>query len=275
MAVIGKEMRDNNQYLRRTNIFVVFPIDEFTGKPIFQRDFKVEIEGAQKPIVKPEGFYVFTDILALENNKTLAECKLTITLSGHGYQKMTVRVAAACIDSKNPVYTVRVKPDWDYPFPAHTLFMKGMLGENKRLLAAVMDREQGLHLKRDYIANEDTIAVCQGTRKTLAGSIFYLTDLLQEDGAWIQFQSFSNELEGNYKLVRTSLLHWQKNAAWLFPALEQVAGNEPIPYFFAFPYTAGRTDEIYELVCCVAYEDTIKEYKMNLQPQKTLVADFF
>ncbi len=163
--VADKYTKDPVRRLRITGILAVLPIDRFTGRAIAARDFSVEIEGAGRPVRKPDGFFVFSGILSPP---------VTVRLSGRGFQEKLLRVPAETVNRVNPVLTVRMEPDRNYPFPARTLFLEGTLAENMRLSAALWQREGAYRLSADYRAGEGTAAVYRGAERNLTGCTFYM-----------------------------------------------------------------------------------------------------
>lgn len=163
--VTDKDTKDPVRRLRITGILAVLPIDRFTGRVITARDFSVEIEGAGRPVRKPDGFFVFSGILS---------SPVTVRLSGRGFQEKLLRVPAGAVNRVNPVLTVRMEPDRNYPFPAHTLFLEGTLAGNMRLSAALWQREGAYRLSADYRAGEAAAAVYRGAERNLTGCIFYM-----------------------------------------------------------------------------------------------------
>ncbi len=157
-----------------TGVLAVLPIDGFTGKPICRSDFLTEVQGVQAPVRKRDGFFVFPGALPEPEKENGAV--LTVRLAGQGFQEACLHIPAASVRREQPVLTVRMKPDRDYPFGPHTLFLEGRLAEGIRLTAAPLQRAGSLRLSQDYHAGEKTIAVYGGAEKNLTGSTYYLAE---------------------------------------------------------------------------------------------------
>jgi hypothetical protein len=82
-------------------------IDDFTGKLLKEPTFFFFADGKRlSPVRKPEGLFVLTDLVDLQNKK--------ITICSPCYCDFTVS-DLSCPDKKNPVMTVRLKPGVNYP----------------------------------------------------------------------------------------------------------------------------------------------------------------
>ena len=91
--------------------FIILPVNAFSGKPITDSDFCVQAAGEKKPLVKADGYRVFT-----KAQKNPAE----VALFGAHFQTKRITVPLTQAEETPPVFTVFVMPDRSYPFPPGT-----------------------------------------------------------------------------------------------------------------------------------------------------------
>ena len=104
----------------------VLLIDDFTGRIITSSDAQVSVEGGRKPVVKREGFRVFTN---------LTEPEVRVRAGGPCYCEEEQAVDLRQLDRSLPVVRLRLRPNRWYPLPAGTARVSVQLPEDTQLLA--------------------------------------------------------------------------------------------------------------------------------------------
>lgn len=244
---------------------VILPLDEFTGKVIKSPDFRVLVEGAGRPFIKPEGYRIFMG----ELNK-----EVSVALWGRGYQEMKIKVSLAALKHKNPVVKIYVKPGRDYLFPAGTVYMTGKLPEHSVLLAAGMSCPGAGKLRLDCKEGDDTLAVYQKTPKDIDGMTYLLADRRGETGKedWAELLA-ATDFEGGVYLLKEPLCYNHPRArTGLFPAVRHVSDLQGEAYFIAIPAEEGL--EKISVHCCLERDGYRQTYTFGIKAGETLYQDF-
>lgn len=253
----------------------MLPVDAFTCRPILDRTFAVEIAGGGCPVKKAEGFYVFRGVLPEHGQPGAAKenGELCVSLRGAGYQRRELRIPVSSVSRKNPLLTVRMEPDKDYPFPPGAVFLEGTLAADTAFLAAAERQGGGLSLTADCLAGDKTLSVYREMGQNLSGSRFYMTD--KEKEAWISFGMPVVSGESTYRLHSAVTGSFSKTKTRLSFAFERAAAKKSEAYFAAFPLPGimdKKTDV--DIICRVKSDKGVEEYKFRTRPGETVRQDF-
>ncbi len=242
---------------------VILPVDDFTGEVIVGARINVAVEKWGRPIVKPDGFYVFTGGFGEE---------AVAVLWGRGYRKMRVKIRLADLDPKNPVEIIRVKPDKNHFFPKGSAFMEGILPEHSVLLVSGKTKAHVQKLRADCGEGADRITVYQEHEKNLSKALFLLADRKGDREEWAELLSPVDPVQGIY-LVREPFCgaHLRMETD-LFPAVKYEADELACDYFIAVYGGAG--EESFPAVCCLRQNGEEKGYTFCLKAGETLRQDF-
>lgn len=295
--------------LKIGGVCVVQPIDGFTGRTILAKDFIVEADGERPAVRKQDGFFVFSrsragsraDVSGMGQG---AE-RLTIRLHGRGYQERVAEVPTTG-ERDDPVVTMIMKPDENYPFPQDTVFLKGMLPADSCLKAAVLTKAGNLKLAEDYYAGGELIGLYREENRILDGGIFFIrkrTSLTQNEELTAEgsgMEGTGNEPEGcflmlgkrvcgkeeRYCLQKPLALSFDKRTARLYPAWQHKTGKRAEPYFFAFRAEDGRVDAQLKkwgkeqecraatIWCCLETPEGIRECCFAVKSGEKKILDF-
>ena len=236
---------------------VILPMDAFTGKPIAQKEFLVWAEGEATPLVKREGYRVFSGI---------SKRYITVRLSGRFYQNTRVDIDLLALNPQSPVQKVYVLPDRTYPFPADTAYMQGKMSGQSVLLAAAISDMNLCRLRADCGEGERTLAVYRGEQKDFSGKIYYLTDQTGERAEWIRLASYVQDVYGLEEPLRYT---YRKAEARMYEAVRCVADERREAYFLPVR-TAGKADLVRCLIC--KGQET-QEFDVCLRAGETLHRD--
>ncbi len=274
--------------VRIAGILAVLPLDAFTGRPVRSNDFWVEIKGMGRPIRKQEGFYVFSGVVPVRDTggaqPEQEEPFVCIRLWGRGYRRRELRQSVCAVCPGNPVVTVCMEPDRDYPFLPGTIFMEGRLGAGTSVLAAAAGRGNGLCLAADYRAGEKMISIYGGEKRDFSGCAFYMAEADGgQQGDWIFLDGRKSSEVGSYGLAEAGSYRLEIPAARsrckaktrLFPAFARQASEETERYFLAFP-VSGITDAERgsELICRVENGASVTEHRLQVRPGERVSRDF-
>lgn len=118
---------------------VVLPIDDFTGRPITGSGVSLQIEGEKPPVVKGDGYRIFTNL----NGKDL-------TLRGMGglYEPIRTRIL---LEERDPdeILVLRMTPGRAYPLPEGMTSI-AIMTVPERSLKIWTTEGGGFKLSRDY-----------------------------------------------------------------------------------------------------------------------------
>lgn len=306
-----EERRETLGRLKIGGVCVTQPIDGFTGRTILAKDFIVEADGERPAVRKQDGFFVFSRSRAGSRADVSGMGKgaerLTIRLRGRGYQEKVAEVPITGAGERDdPVVTIMMKPDENYPFPPDTVFMKGMLPAGSCLRAALLIRTANLKLAEDYHAGRELIGLYREENHILTGGIFYMrksTCLTQNKELPMEslgMEETGNEPEGcflalgkrvcgkeeRYCLQKPLAISFDKRTARLYPAWQHKTGKCAEPYFFAFRAKDGSADAALGkwgkeqecgagmILCCLETPEGIRECCFAVKRGERKVLDF-
>lgn len=252
-----------SERLRRRVSLVILPVDGFTGKALAGADIHIQVEGAHRPLVKPDGFYVFCELPGEE---------VFAVLWGRHYRRMRVRIRFAELDPVNPVKVIRLNPDKDYPFPKGTAFLEGLLPEHSVLYAAGKAKACAGKLRADCEKGADTVAVYQEEETDLTGAAFLLSDKDRTVNDWAELLSPEDPARGIYRMQEAAARTYRRMETDLFPAVRYEADETETSYFAAVRTDAGGDAVCVE--CCVTRGGEKKEYTFFVKAGEHLRQDF-
>lgn len=141
---------------------VLYVLDDFTGISIPEKRVFVRIPGKKAPIIKKDGYYVFTD---------LEDGDYTVYISGDLYCQAMLKDVKVREDQKCPVITVRVMPGPGYQLPQNTARILGEAAPYS-FVCAVFKPESGMQkLLCDYDGGQ-LIRLFSSDTKSLDGRSF-------------------------------------------------------------------------------------------------------
>lgn len=240
---------------------VLLAVDDFTGKIIRSPDIRIVVPGAGRPIIKPDGFWVFPDL-----RKPFVQA----TLYGERYQRQTFPVDVAALPKHHPVQIIRVLPSRAYPFPPDTVWLEGEIPEDATLFAAAEGARGTVRLRRDCRAGDELITVFQETRKNLSGRTYLLTAAEEKD--WITLTAPAESENGIYRL-KTPLAHsYGKINALLSPAVTYA--SDAMGTHFLIAFAADGTKTRISLHCRLTAGSRREEAVFSVRAGETLRHNF-
>lgn len=297
--------------LKIGGVCVVQPIDGFTGRTILAKDFVVEADGERPAVRKQDGFFVFSRSRA-GNRADVSGTgrgveRLTIRLRGRGYQERVAEVPVNGTGERDdPVVTIFMKPNENYPFPKNTVFLKGMLPADSCLKAAMLTKIGALKLAADYHAGGELIGLYREENRILGGGLFYIRKRMnfagdqetaadmtepdasgnQPEGCFLMLGKRVCGKEERYCLQKPLTLSFDKRTARMYPAWQHKTEKCAEPYFFAFRAEDGRADAALEkrgkeqecragtIWCCLETPEGIRECCFAVKSGEKRVLDF-
>lgn len=229
---------------------VILPIDEYTGNVIRDPALEVSVAGLERPLIKPDGFRVFSmgqpgpGAGNLSAEKGTAE--FTVTLRGRHYQRMQVVISSAGLDEKDPVAKIYIKPDRSYPFLPGAIFIEGTLPEHARLWVAKADGPGALRLRADVQAGDDKLQIYRGGMQSFVGDSYLMLGQGREEREWVTLQTSVDAASGIYQLNSPICHEYTRTVAKLYKSIcyeSDVLGSD------CFLALTGKNGEETEICC--------------------------
>ncbi len=246
---------------------VLLPVDDFTGNVIKSPDIHISIPGAARPVIKPDGFWVFPK---------LHTAFVHATLQGERYQRQTILVDVSALPESNPVQTIRVLPSRAHPFPSGTAYLEGEMPQGATLLAAAAGTKNTLRLRLDCNAGDPILTVFQETRKNLSGRTYLLTaagsdkDTARKD--WVTLTAPADFENAAYHLEKPPAHSYRKMNAVLSPAVTYQADTIGTHYFIAL--TADGAETSFPVYCRLTAGGWQREAVFPVKAGETVYQNF-
>ncbi|NPV90576.1 MAG: hypothetical protein HPY50_07385 [Firmicutes bacterium] len=181
---------------------VVCLIDDYTGEACKRGKFSLTLEDkvVRRPVPKPEGYYVFTDLPG-------GSCRLSIRSDIFFEETLDVNLDA--IDDPEGVLYVSLRPRSFYPFPEGAALIRGGLRDEEgrpaggvRVRAVMLSENSArARVSRDGCgAGEREIGVANASGIISVNDIFLLKEKSGEEAEYIQVAGAVKE-EGRYRLA--------------------------------------------------------------------------
>lgn len=147
----------------RVSLILCF-IDDYTDKRITSLAMQVCLKGARKPILKKEGYYIFT---------SLSEEVVFLSVLAYGYQRMERELDLRKIKGREPLVKIRLQPGVGYPFLDKMMVLSGKTETYVSLQAVSFQSRRFCRLINDYkIEDGNRIRIFYSDRADLEGKRF-------------------------------------------------------------------------------------------------------
>jgi hypothetical protein len=215
--------------------FAVCLIDSYTGAPALGSEHNVFLMDLNvKPIKKPNGYYVFTD-LPIQSYEVCVQSKQFI--------EERIAVSLESIDMNDPIICIPLTPNTLYHFDEETTMIVALLQKQDgnpavsvRVRATVTANECFKAKLGQDISDQCTtqISLAQVTGKVNIGDRFLLQSSTANTSEFCRVMAI-NETTRSFKLEHP-LVHTYEKGALLFPVLETQSDSkgELIVYFKYF-----------------------------------------
>lgn len=231
----GKPANAQNRPPHLHASLTVLVIDDYTGKPVQQKDITLRVPGQAPPQVKGGGYYVFVNVTQPE---------IQIICESRIYFPRTKYVGSETGEAQK-VQILRLMPKAEYPTLGKATALSGRAKPGENFF--IWKREgEGYRLSKNLGGEEGVpdcrIAIYNPEDRMLEGKGFYILDrdtgdkeffrITGEEGGYF---CMDRPLQGKYKKMRTSIL----------PVYE-VQADERGEVFVLF---AGEAASKFEVVC--------------------------
>lgn len=202
----------------------VLAIDDFTGRvivsPGLRASLKAEGIRVQKPLRKPEGFFVFTG---------LTDRVVSLVMEGAGYQKEERQVDLTRLKPGEPVIRVRMRPDRTYPDRGNAIALVVALPKDTEFFVFCPGGSRNKRLLGDYKKGDEEMGIYQEEPEELEGKTCCAAD--KND----RYQVFclgapTDREKGIYRLERAPGQGYKKIGTRIYPA-DFVKSTEEGEYF--------------------------------------------
>ena len=229
----------------------VLLIDDFTGRIITSSDAQVSVEGGRKPVVKREGFRVFTN---------LTEPEVRVRAGGPCYCEEEQAIDLRQLDRSLPVVRLRLRPNRWYPLPAGTARVSVQLPEDTQLLAYCQESGGYKRLLADYTKGSQEISLYQGDSEELEEKACCI---MGKDGEPepLRLGALKDREAGLYQLLQLPENAYKRAGTRVYPAACLPAGPARTCYL---PLKGGGQKEpVYTFVQICGTRQTVQQVTLR------------
>lgn len=196
-----------NDRIRIRASLAVLLIDDFTGKIITAPGLTASVDGDRKPIRKPEGFLVFTN---------LTDPTIRVTVEGPCYFREEQYVDMKSLDRSNPVFRIRMRPDRTYPLPENTVRLTALLPPESTCFVFYEKGNDSRKLLTDYEKGNANILLYQGDKEEMEGKTCCITG---KNGGYefLRLGRLTEREKGSYLLEKPLEQGYKKIGSRLYP----------------------------------------------------------
>ena len=224
----------------------VLLIDDFTDQVIPVNQATVRISGEKRPIVKNDGFYIFTDI---------EKRSIVMEVTSFRYQKRIVPYEFCEKEAGTQCIRLRMVPNDHYKLPEQTTFLCGRMKPGEVMDLVFRSHANPLHLLEDYDCNGGQIKLYNPTEMVLEERQVLL--MAKEDYEVTQIVRALPSVNGNKDIYEISgkLKHrFTKSETSIF-VIHRIIGDEEGNFNVPLPGIVNKG----ETVLC----ERIKKGKIN------------
>ena len=120
---------------------ILFLIDDYTGKRISSSAVQIRVEGAEKPIYKKEGYYIFTNLQKKE---------VMVSIQAPEYQTVKRLIDLQELEGGEPLVKIRLQPGRCYSLLNEMTVLTGKTEPFSILRAASVQSGYFYRLLYDY-----------------------------------------------------------------------------------------------------------------------------
>lgn len=197
---------------------VVVLIDDFTDKVIPANQVRVRIWDEKKPIIKGEGYFVFTNV---------SKEVVTIETEAFSYQKRVVTADLSKMAAGMSDIRLRLVPNCRYKLPEKTTVLKGTLPAGEEPLLVFRNNSNPLRLMQDYKKGDGCqIRLYNSTGISLEARACLIATGKHYDVAKIREAISSSAQDDDCYELEKPLEHEYKKAETTIHLLHQVIADE-------------------------------------------------
>lgn len=222
---------------------VVELVDDFTNQAILPKAARVWIQGEKRPVVKPEGYFVFHDISVHE---------VEIHVEAYPYQRRSFFVTKEEWADGICWRRVRLVPGEAYKLPENTTRLTGKVKPGARLELICRSHQKPLRLLRDYTDTDSrTLSLFHSCRWNLEQKKM----LIVAEKVYDVFGVVSQE-QGDVYTISRSLKHtYDRSKAMIYPVYE-IEADDTGSFLVPLPELENKGDII---VCERIEKDKLKK----------------
>ena len=213
---------------------ILFLIDDYTGKRISSSAVQIRVEGAEKPIYKKEGYYIFTNLQKKE---------VMVSIQAPEYQTVKRLIDLQELEGGEPLVKIRLQPGRCYSLLNEMTVLTGKTEPFFFFLAASVQSGYFYRLLYDYKKEkENQIHIFNLAKADLEAKSFLIW---QRDVGEYEFFDIGKALEKEGEVFEVEALkkEYKKAATKIFPVFLGQADEEG-SFFLAMGNLEGEEAEV-------------------------------
>ncbi len=207
----------------RTKVsLVIVLIDDFNNKVIAGSKARVWIPGEKAPILKTEGYYVFTN---------LSQVQFQVLIESGMYENQTVPVMLSEEDAGYTMIKARMVPNRAYLLPSGTTCVEGTAEPGSRIRLFCREGVKTLKLLYDYDCSGEYsrgIGIYHPDEMDIEGKVLYIENRDRSNQEF--FRISKAEDGGRYLLSEPLVSNYKKIGTTIYPVYGANADEKG--YFF-------------------------------------------
>lgn len=201
---------------------VVLLIDDFNNKVINGKGVRVWIAGARPPLHKPEGYYVFTD---------LVKGQTEVLVDSGIYERQSVSVSMQETGKPYTMLKIRLIPNRSYLLPPQTTCLEGTAKPGSQIRLFCREESKALKLLFDYSCQGEqagAISIYHPEAMDIEGKNLFIESRDRSKAEFFQINSCQGS--GRYRLAGTLKNDYKKIGTAIY--LVHTANTDKKGYFF-------------------------------------------
>lgn len=240
---------------------ILFLIDDYTGRRISSSAVQIRVEGAEKPIYKKEGYYIFTNLQKKE---------VMVSIQAPEYQTVKRLIDLQELEGEEPLVKIRLQPGKCYCLLKEMTVLTGKTEPFSILRAASVQSRCFYRLLYDYKKEkENQIHIFNLAKADLEAKSFLIW---QRDVGEYEFFDIGKALEKEGEVFEVEALkkEYKKAATKIFPVFLGQADEEG-SFFLAMGNLEGEEAEvILEVVTGKEKREMIRKVRVGKENILTL-----
>lgn len=213
---------------------ILFLIDDYTGRRISSSAVQIRVEGAEKPIYKKEGYYIFTNLQKKE---------VMVSIQAPEYQTVKKLINLQELEGEEPLVKIRLQPGKCYSLLNEMTVLTGKTEPFSILRAASVQSSYFYRLLYDYKKEkENQIHIFNSAKADLEAKSFLIW---QRNAGEYEFFDMGKAQEEGGEVFEVGALkkEYKKAATKIFPVFLGQADEEG-SFFLAMGNLEGEEAEI-------------------------------
>ncbi len=212
---------------------VISLIDDYTGRRITSSAVQIRVEGAEKPIYKKEGYYIFTN---------LPQKEVTLSVQTPEYQTIKKQISLQELKGREPLVKIRLQPGKCYSLLNGMTILTGKAEPFSILHAASIQSSYFYRLLYDY-KKEKQISIFNAAKIDLEAKNFLIWQRNSEEHEFFSIWTAKDASFELFEIEESLEQEYKKTATKIFPVFTAQA-DEKGSFFVAMGNLEGEEAKI-------------------------------